>query len=300
MESDAIISNLVHFLYSLFVDAFNLEEALPDELRIYGSALAPSSADSPSLVPAGNLATVLPKSQSQVPLPSGSADSVRMPAPSSQIPSAQASHKQLSQLLSQPSDRNSPNFPAGIPSPSNVASNSPHPARNTPQPQPSPVSISLSSMQSPTTGTNINIKSPINSSINATMSRPTGNLRTTPSPRVQSSLSSSPATNSSMMNSSATNLNRNVPAAMQFNQANQTSAIGQQHNTALPAQNLINGPARSQISSASAGMQGLNPAARVAVSAVGLNSGSVQNNYVGNLRNPAGKVSVLYLYPLLL
>jgi len=231
-----------HDLPVLFSDPFNLENELPDEL-LGGSGTQGSVANGPC-PPAATPNSSLVQSQLQSPFSNSVGGSTAMPAPSQLInpaparPSSVQPHKQLTQLLQ--SGRSSPKYSGNTPSPGNAGIGSPHPSRQVSQPQPSPAS---NSMQSPNAGSLIgNIKSPVNASTGppASANRTPGNMRTTPSPRVLSSLAMSSSINSPQVHTSmqsTSGFTRSLPPNPQgqVNIPNQTMG-------GVPQHMMANGP----------------------------------------------------------
>ncbi|CAK8683675.1 unnamed protein product [Clavelina lepadiformis] len=213
-----------------------LEQELPEELLCGVPSSMSSTMSNGTLVSSAGSAPTSSVSSQSAPLSTNAVSSSIMPAPSqlatqpSHPTNVQPQNKQLAQLLQ--SGRNSPKYSSSTPSPGNAGTNSPHAQR---QPLPSPASIS---MQSPTAAANINnIRSPGNSAMPTPMARPGGNMRTTPSPRVQPSLAMSSAVNSPLINTcmvATPVFNRNISTPQQINQPNGL-------NQTLPSQTVQQG-----------------------------------------------------------
>ena len=222
-----------------------MENELPDELL--------GETDNQGTVSNGPCPTMpapkpLVQSQLQSPYSNSVGGNAAMPAPQQIInPSSRQQPgppKHLTQLLQ--SGRSSPKYPGNTPSPGNAGIGSPHPSRQVSQPQPSPAS---NSMQSPNAGSLIgNIKSPVNASAGTSVSvnRTPGNMRTTPSPRVLSSLAMSSSINSPLVHTSMQNavgFTRNIPPAPQ----NQANVSNQTMGGVVPQHMASNGPVQPQM-----------------------------------------------------
>ena len=272
---------------TLFVsDIFNLEDQLPEEL-LGGPDPQGAIANGPCPPTAVNVSKSIVQSQLQS-FTNSVGGAASMPAPSQLMnpnPSRPPSqpHKQLTQLLQ--SDRNSPKYPSNMPSPGNAGIGSPHPSRQPTQPQPSPAS---NSMQSPNAGSLIgNIKSPVNASTGnpVPVSRTPGNMRTTPSPRVLSSLAMSSSVNSPLVHTSMQNaggFTRNLPSVPQnqtISNPNMVGVTSQQHVGS-------NGPVQPQMQVLQQNMGGMR-----GVPSNMNNISGMQRNFTGTLNSSSVVVS---------